>query len=750
MTPPERDTLQPERSQCAIDIARSYLAAKMPHKAAAQLARFTFHHMVLSSDGAGSVYRIVEALAETAALLPEDRDLAGWLTFVTRNAHRIGRGGTEALVQAALEAPPDTAPARAVVRWIAWSKYDGPRLRRLGPASELSACVLVLDGHDDVVFDVVWHPDGRRALTAGSDGKVNVWDADLGQVLLTINVMNRAPGATHAGAKSLAIHPRGHHVAVGGLAGEVSVWDVESGALVWRAEAHGGAVEALRFTADGERLLSGGGVSKRCDDAIIVWSAASGERLATVRGGGRGCRAIELQGDGRSFVTVGPRPEVSRWFFNDLDAPSAVAGLSPGVARLARSADGRTMLAVSTKSMSVLDASTLSVVAAHDITSSFSPVIALVPGGSRALVALGSDVGVFDLAKREWETPLRGSGGRITALAAHPDGVSVLCASEEGTVRRLSLATPRSTTERAHRAEVTGIAIDGPRHRAISIGNDGVIQAWSLDDGALVKRLRERSPAEVTCAIDAESDTLATSDEAGVISMWDLASDSLRTRFESRTYGMNLLALSPGGSFVAMAGGYLVDDVSGSEAQATWAIRFRDTEHGALTWVLSDHEGEVTAMAFLPDGGFVSLDDAGAVRVWDVRREVCLHTFEVSPECLAMALIPGTREILVAGPRIQRWSIDTGELRSEFVLTPHRARTITVSPDGRSVLTLGVDRALCVWSLDSGDLLARWESDLAVRTCALAEDRIVLGDDAGAITFLSSGTPTAAQANRRA
>ena len=68
--------------------------------------------------------------------------------------------------------------------------------------------------------DAVFSPDGRRVVTAGSDGATGVWDWSTGRLVLGI------PDAGD-GARVIAVSPDGSTVAVGdATADETRLWKV--------------------------------------------------------------------------------------------------------------------------------------------------------------------------------------------------------------------------------------------------------------------------------------------------------------------------------------------------------------------------------------------------------------------------------------------------------------------------------------------------------------------------------------------
>ncbi|HEX3759575.1 MAG TPA: protein kinase, partial [Kofleriaceae bacterium] len=106
--------------------------------------------------------------------------------------------------------------------------------------------------------DLAFSPDGWLAMTGG--GELRVFDTRTWARILTI------PGSVHA----LAFDAHSHLV-TGTTAGDVTVWSLPSGAQLLHLAAAGEAVEAVAFSADGQRLAAGSR-----DGTLQIWRADSG------------------------------------------------------------------------------------------------------------------------------------------------------------------------------------------------------------------------------------------------------------------------------------------------------------------------------------------------------------------------------------------------------------------------------------------------------------------------------------------
>lgn len=80
--------------------------------------------------------------------------------------------------------------------------------------------MLVLEGHNGVIYSVATSPDGKRIVTGSNDRTARIWDALTGRQLDLMDLSNRI--------WSVAYGPKGNRVAIGFQDSKAQVWDVAS------------------------------------------------------------------------------------------------------------------------------------------------------------------------------------------------------------------------------------------------------------------------------------------------------------------------------------------------------------------------------------------------------------------------------------------------------------------------------------------------------------------------------------------
>lgn len=188
------------------------------------------------------------------------------------------------------------APDGQSVAAASWDRRV--RIHSLDPEVE----PIVLDAGSAYLNNAVaWFPDGTRLATGvgpRTDGGPTRWTLD-GDAAET-------PDWIQSQVTSIAVAPDGRHMVTGRGDHLVHVYDTDSGALQHSLEGHTGAVTSVRFTGDGQRI-----VSSSVDGTVRFWDAAAGRGLGALMSyGDSGWAVVDVEG---RYDASEPDSDVLSW-----------------------------------------------------------------------------------------------------------------------------------------------------------------------------------------------------------------------------------------------------------------------------------------------------------------------------------------------------------------------------------------------------------------------------------------------------
>ena len=311
--------------------------------------------------------------------------------------------------------------------------------------------------------------DGRMLAVSGDDSVVRVWD-----VPAPLLLASAAELAKYAGATDCAVCDEGL-VALATRGGAILIYDAATRQKLRTLTGHGAVVKAVSFSADGHTLLSGA-----ADGTISVWNLSSGQERSRAAAHAGPVAAVAFVGD-TTVVSAGSDQTIKIWDVAATSPPAMLCDKAGPITCLGVWADGRTLVCGTSDGSVMLcgisDRKRLWQARAsrgRDGKPSAVSSVALAPDGSRVLVAGPSGVSSLDPTSGNATATAWTGSARITRLAFLPDSAAAWSAGEDGTLKLWSAANGTLLQSlRMGVGPISLLALSPDGSRAVYVGADG-------------------------------------------------------------------------------------------------------------------------------------------------------------------------------------------------------------------------------------------------------------------------------------
>jgi RNA polymerase sigma factor (sigma-70 family) len=614
--------------------------------------------------------------------------------------------------------------------------------------------------HAGGVYDVAFSPDGKWVATAGGDGAVFVWDAATGERRFRFPavVESRPQVAFVDGGRALWIFSP-HSVARGVMGSDLRRFSLADGKELSEVlpEVERRNLFGLGFDPSGKRFgyVQYAGAVRN----FRVLDTAAGKEISTSSVPAQWTMRPAFAPSGK-LVAFPPGLPGAALPVIDVDTGTEVASITDPNYVLGATAfapDGRTLATIGTKPKEGTDT-----VAVWDTTKGklirrltgvelTASCLAYSPNGK--YLAVGTlqrqAVQLFEVATGK-EVRRFPSSPSVMHVAFSPDGRRLAAARTAGTVSIWDVETGKPTAASAdpHRtvtelrfldrdrlmANTVGVVLYNwrtgkvlersteaqldtafdhtfvsPDRRLIAVPEwRGAIRLHGAVTGAEVKRLEGHTVLAEPVVFSADGARLYSRGHDGTVRGWDVAAgkELWKADFAHPISG-DRLAVSPDGTRVA---------ASGQEREGSGSIvQVWDAETGKAGPRFHPPKGRIARLAFSPDSGVLAVaggemfDPSGPGPGWVVLWDLLIGTVRrtlADPTGVSVSLMftPDGRSVVTGGMdgTLRVWELATG--RERWALTGHGAApyTLAVSADGRHFASSSADTPILVWDLYAG------------------------------------------------
>jgi WD40 repeat protein len=537
--------------------------------------------------------------------------------------------------------------------------------------------------------------------------------------------------AISADGKRLAVGRHGSHE----KARPIDIWDVETGKRLTELKPprtlvkQVGNCTGLAFTSDGKTLLAFSRDKTSTDERLVVWDIETGTERSRQNVPfaiqQRWIKVCAVSPDGKTAALGLPDSTARLVNLDGKAEPRSVAhhvGDLPyekGVSAVAFSPDGRTLVTAGRDRMVRAwdSASGKEVRTLEAKSSSWVEAVAFSQDGGRVATAgQGSLIRVWDVRTGADAAPHPGHRGRVWGVAVAPDGKAIVTVGEDDTLRFWDSATSREHVFIPLGARAGGQPAFTPDGKSVVVNVGDGIKVWDTTGKPATLPGGLATSRGASHGFAADGKTLITADR-GLVSLWDWPAGRVRRTIElpaqphkpEEMYCLSA-ALSPDGRLLVTSSQRHYTTKSGEYIQTNSlfvATEFWDVATGGRLARLGSQDVWNALVAFTPDGrSLVTAGDSlqeGALGFWDPRSAPRRRAIgsPVRPSISTFAVSPDGRSLATVGRErcVQLYEVATGQTRRSF--TGHRSAIVGVSftPDGRRLVTVSDDSTGLIWDI---------------------------------------------------
>ena len=448
---------------------------------------------------------------------------------------------------------------------------------------------------------------------------------------------------------------------------------------------HTECVNAVAFSPDGKRLVSGSGKPFNLPRGnqpaeLLIWEAETGQVVRRLEGLKGAVHSVAYSHDGK-------------WIASGSGSYQEKASMGEGW-------------------LTVWNAETGAVVFSHResiinaLSVAFSPDDRLVAAGFGEYS--GNDnhgrVMIFEIRGGKIVFNEERRGGGVHALDFHPDGRRIAVAGK-GVVELWDIVKNENLYDLAledHESWVYSLAFSRDGRKLAAGCGDRSIRIWDLSTRTELKRIEAHMGMVLAVAFSPDGTKLASSGDDSALKLWDLATGWELTTLHghtSLTSGLPGIAFSPDGARLASA--------AGDRTVKLWDV----TTDRQVTF--HDQKGWITSLLCMPDQTTVVSGSADhSIAQWEAATGRLLRKLKGHDDWVLCLAVSPDGTLLASGgadPTIRLWNRSTGAplppLKGHNVFI----RGLAFSPDGKTLVSAGSNEInpplgeVFLWDVERGE-----------------------------------------------
>jgi WD40 repeat protein len=324
--------------------------------------------------------------------------------------------------------------------------------------------------------------------------------------------------------------------------------------------------------------------------------------------------------------------------------------------------------------------------------------------------------------------------GAVVSLLFSADGRMCGSGGGDGRIKIRDVASGRVLrTIDTNSAPVRSLAFSADGSCVLSVGVDDQAWLWTVDDGASTWiPIRHSAPID-SCTLSATARYMVTACSDRFVYLWDVPSGGLVEKYGTRRLFDHLIEPSPRRQERAESDDLRDEYLAGERIFHVNVAR------------ISDDGSRIILSGFVPDSGGIRTQsphdpsEGGALLVFDPLSGAINTVPTPQAERVSAVAVDalGTRLLWArANHHLELWDLETEECIRTLRGHSEKVNAVAFTPEGYAV-SCSRDRSFRVWHLATGECVASFVADAALRSLAVAPDGTFgVGDVAGRVHFL--------------
>lgn len=522
----------------------------------------------------------------------------------------------------------------------------------------------VFQGHEEVVDQLCYSPDGKYLASGGYDKSIRIWNLETGQ-------LDIKPILDNGWITSLCYSPDGKYIASGRFHGTIQIWDVKDGSLIREdGPRDGELISSICYSPTGDLVAFGQmvnfGVFGDHSRPIYIWNIMNGGKIRSLNGHKGTINSISFSPDGRFIASASEEETCIRiWDTISETQVGSLVGHERTITKICYSLDGRSLISAS-----------------EDKT-----------------------IRIWDLGTyTQIGNPLIGHEASIISLSYSSDGKSIISGSKDGNIRIWKIETGElmKVYQLNNLSDMQTLCVNPSKEEvAVALGK-GIIKMWNITKRAKNKTIVVGLEGFEAVCYSPNGRYIAYGGDDDAIYIWDIeTSKDLNYSFVGHKKKVTSVCYSPDGKYI----------VSGS---GDGTIRIWNAENGQQI-SLKEHQGFVTSICYSSDGKYIIFESNNLIKKMNVTEDSmdlqeCSVIEKETPFVNTVDISPNSNDIIYGGgyPNASK------DINNSYAflfnglehkpLYGHRidVETVCFSPDGKLVASGSADHTIRIWDKESG------------------------------------------------